>query len=403
MNMNLVKKKITYRMYPTKTQLAKLDFTLEHHRQLYNAALQERIEAYRVQRKSVSKREQEKELTQLRKEVPEYSEFNAQSQQKTLKRLDLAFQNFFRRVKNGETPGFPRFKTKDLFRSFGFKANGDGYKLLNGRVRISNIGEIKLRGKSKYQGIPKESQIFKKNDKWYISVTLETKLIKTNDEPEYSLVAADWGTKTLLILGKVKEDSSIEFEKIENPKILNSKIKELKELKSKCDKTRKGSFKRKQSAKKARTLHEKISNKRKDFQHKLSRKIADSCKVFITEKLNVKGMVSTDSKPLFSRQQQRNQSRSTLDTSPASLFSMIRYKVLETGSEYAEINTRDVKPTQRCSKCWSLIPKTLADRIHNCNFCGNVKDRDENSVEVMIKSYYGWEPTMKDFFFRNST
>ena len=125
-------RKITYRLYPSPTQQTKLADIRGLHQRLYNAALEERITAYQRGGVSVGYFQQAKELTQLRAEDETYRALNAQSSQVTLKRLDLAFQHFFRRVKAGQTPGFPRFKSYDRYPGWGYKTHGDGWRLLTG-------------------------------------------------------------------------------------------------------------------------------------------------------------------------------------------------------------------------------------------------------------------------------
>lgn len=126
-NMSLVKRKITYRLYPTKKQELAMGLVLRLHQQLYNAALEQRISAYKKQKKSLSYVEQARELTVLRAELEEYKLLNAQSCQVTLTRLDLAFKHFFRRVKAKEKQvGFPRFKSLERYAGWGYKAHGDG-------------------------------------------------------------------------------------------------------------------------------------------------------------------------------------------------------------------------------------------------------------------------------------
>ena len=150
--MKVPNRKITYRLYPTQRQKEKLVVVFRLHRHLYNAALQQRIEAYQRRKVTLSFSDQCRELTALRKEFSEFEELNAQSCQVTLKRVDLAYQHFFRRVKNGEKAGFPRFKSIHRFKGFGYKSHGDGFKILSngkhGAVRLSGIGKVKMRGKA---------------------------------------------------------------------------------------------------------------------------------------------------------------------------------------------------------------------------------------------------------------
>src|SRR3954464_11709991 len=118
--MELGHRRVTYKLYPSAAQAAALERLCDLHRGLYNAALQERRDAWRLARRSVGYAEQCRSLTRVRREDPEYLAVNAQSLQVTLRRLDLAFRAFFRRVKADGTPGFPRFKGRDRFPGFGF-------------------------------------------------------------------------------------------------------------------------------------------------------------------------------------------------------------------------------------------------------------------------------------------
>ena len=172
------RRKITYRLYPTEKETRKLEEVSELHRHLTNASLQQRIEAYQRRKIALTFADQCRDLTVLRKELPEYEKLNAQSCQVTLKRVDLAFKHFFRRLREGsKRAGFPRFKSKSRFKGFGYKSHGDGFKILSqgkhGAVRLSGIGQIRMRGKARTWGRPVTAEVFKKGDYWYLSVTVE--------------------------------------------------------------------------------------------------------------------------------------------------------------------------------------------------------------------------------------
>ena len=146
MTMAPVHRRVTYKLYPSPAQAAEMERLCDLHRGLYNAALQERADAWRLARNSVGFAAQCRSLTRVRRENPDYLGVNAQSLQVTLKRLDLAFQAFFRRVKAGGTPGFPRYKgprplpglrLQEPRRRLQF-APGAGWR--HGRLRLSGIG-----------------------------------------------------------------------------------------------------------------------------------------------------------------------------------------------------------------------------------------------------------------------
>ena len=167
-----VHRRVTHKLYPSPAQAAEMERVCGLHRVLYNAALQERIDAWRLARKSVGYAEQCRSLTTVRRENPEYLVVNAQSLQVTLKRLDLAFAAFFRRVKAGETAGFPRFKGKKRDRAR-FRIP-QRVKLVDGRVVIPKVGKVKVR-QTREVPEPTKSATFRRDPdgKWYVSLVVE--------------------------------------------------------------------------------------------------------------------------------------------------------------------------------------------------------------------------------------
>jgi putative transposase len=149
-------RKVTYKLYPSRNQLFALRETRRLHQQIYNACLEQRIDAYRKGGIAVSYADQCRELTDLRRECPEFATVNCSSQQVTLRRLDKAFKAFFDRAKKGTgSAGFPRFKSLRGYPGFGFKAHGDGWRFVpgadwkHGKLRLPGIGIIKARGQAR--------------------------------------------------------------------------------------------------------------------------------------------------------------------------------------------------------------------------------------------------------------
>jgi putative transposase len=121
------RRRVTYKIYPSKAQADRLEWLMGKHCDLYNAALQERIDAYQKNGLSIFFKDQAKSLTEIRADDPEYRSINAQSLQSTLRRLDDAFKHFFRRVKGGSgKAGFPRFKAKQRDGGWTYPTHGDG-------------------------------------------------------------------------------------------------------------------------------------------------------------------------------------------------------------------------------------------------------------------------------------
>ena len=229
--MENVKRKITYRLYLSKRQVHEMSNILSLHQKLYNAALEQRINVYKSKKISLSYFDQARELTELRKFDEDYKKLNAQSSQVTLKRLDLAFKNFFRRIKSKESKaGFPRFKAHDRFSGWGYATHGDGWRLLagekskHGYLRLSGVGHIKIRGQGKYIGIPKTCEIQHKQGKWYASVTLECSPTRKSGE---NAVGIDWGLESFVTVVNDKGTSSM----IANHRFLKKELKHLEAVK----------------------------------------------------------------------------------------------------------------------------------------------------------------------------
>jgi putative transposase len=313
---------------------------------------------------------------------------NAQSQQVTLKRLDLAFSHFFRRVKaGGEKAGFPRFKSFDRFKGWGYKSHGDGWKFLsrenfvNGTIRISGIGNMQIRGRSRYldearttrnPGQPKTMEIFRKNEKWYASVTFET--LRPFRKSGGNALGIDWGTAKFLT---IVSDTKIPLV-IENPRHLKSKEIKLKSAQRNLSRKKKGSKNRKKAKKTLANSHERVAWKREDFLHQTSVLLVKSARLIATESLNIKAMTAKGGS------YKTGLNRSILDTSPGKFFGLLAYKAADAGIPYIEVPTRKVKPSQTCSGCGYVEKKTLAERIHDCENCGLVLDRDMNAAFVIL-------------------
>jgi len=177
-------KAFKYRLYPTRKQADVLQFTLDRNRELYNAALEERCEAYRMSHISISCNDQSAQLTEIKEIRPEYKEIYSQILQDTLKRVDKAFKAFFKRCKEGKTPGFPRFQGYDRYDSFCYpqieKLKGNPtVRLENGRVILPKIGHIKVKQHRPLEGKAKTCTIKREGGYFYVDRGLGRSLRET--------------------------------------------------------------------------------------------------------------------------------------------------------------------------------------------------------------------------------
>ena len=333
----MVNRKITYRLYPSQQQEKCLLELLAFHQHIYNIALEERIRIYQKEKRSLTFTDQCKELTKWRKKYAELANINAQSLQVTLKRLDLAFQAFYRRLRNGEKPGFPRFKSLQRYSGWGYKSHGDGWRLFPGKkmqygnLRLSGPGKIPMRGKARTEGEPKTCEILHKSGKWYASVTIEC---QPNRVSGAKAVGFDWGIENFLVMHDSENNTDI----IENPRHLKSELPLLKTLqRSVSKKTNKLSNNRKKAIRRLAKVHAKIANCRKNFQHQQAAKIVSENGLIAAEILSVKSMTKNGGT------KKRGLNREILSTAPTQFYQLLKSKAEEAGTIWVDIPTREVK------------------------------------------------------------
>ena len=389
----MLNRKVTYRLYPNVAQEARLQEILGLHQRLYNTALEERIRVYTETGQGLSFAAQCRHLTQWRHSSAGLASLNAQSEQVTLKRLHLAFQAFFRRVKNGETPGFPRFKPLSRYPGWGYKTHGDGWKLhpgkegKHGQLYLQGLGLVPVRGRARAAGTPVTCEVMHKAGKWYVSVTLAIETLQRTCGTEMG--AFDWGLTEFLTLATLHS-----IETVANPRHLRDQLAEIKRLGQEVSRKirvaqetsgRKKGFPVSASLRRAIThlarLHAKVARQRHDFLHQTSAGLIARFGALATELLDVANMVHSGG----SRKKGLN--REIHAASPATFLNMVRTKAAEAGSWYEEAPTRRLKPTQRCHACGHLPDekKTLSDRQHQCPQCGVNCGRDENAALVLLR------------------
>ena len=391
------RRKVTYRLYPKPKQLEDLERHRALHQQLYNAMLQQRIEAYRRRHETVGFAAQCRDITVLRHEIVEYGVLNAQSMQVTAKRLDLAFKAFFRRVRDGAArAGFPRFKSLKRYSGWGYKNHGDGWRLVQGEggkhgaLRLSGIGLVQVRGKARDEGEPKTCEILHKNGRWYVSVTFacEPKRESTGTQA----VALDWGVETFATLATADGRTKA----IENPRNLERSRYDLELAQRELSRKKRGSNNRRKAARRVGRIHERIAKRRRDFLHKQSAMLVAFACAIVTEELAVKNMTGsakgTVEVPGKMVKQKAGLNRSILDTAPAAFLQMLRCKAGDAGIAYVEVSTKKHAPSQTCHACGRRAKKTLAERVHRCE-CGAACGRDENAARVLV-GLWGREPAL---------
>ncbi len=363
-----MRKSYKYRLYPNRSQAKALNATLETHRRLYNLALRERRDVYEAEERSVSYGEQSGRFKETREVLPSFAALNFSSAQATLRRLDRAFEAFFRRVKAEQRPGYPRFKSESRFRTVEFPSYGDGCRLKdNGegsaRLYVQRVGHVKVKLHRPVEGTIKTISVKKSScGKWYVifSCDLGDAPEATGDGPA---VGIDLGLKSFFV---TSDGASVE-----PPRYYRKAQKKLKRAQRALARKKKGCARRSKARHRVAKLHERVANQRRDFHHKQARKLVDAHGLIAHEALNVKGIART------------RLAKSTHDAGWAQFVSILAQKAEEAAVQIIAVDPRDT--TQACSACGAMpeVKKTLSDRRHSCS-CGYVADRDVNAARNIL-------------------
>lgn len=352
-----------YRLYPTKAQVSTLNRTFDLCRKVYNNTLALRRDSWDYDCKSVSLFETNKELTRWKQEYPELSTVYSQVLQNVQVRVDLAFKAFFQRVKKGgDKAGYPRFKGRGRYDSITYpQAYTTGHKidLQNQTVMLPKLGKIRVVFHRPVEGAIKTITIRKScAGKWYVSFAVE-------QEPEIRVHNGEEMTGIDLGLSSFATFSN--GEKIENQRFFRSEEKELARVQRRLSKEEKGTPERARRRLIVAKVHDRISNKRKNFIHQESRKLVDRFKLIAFEDLKIKNM-----------QQNSRLSKSIADVSWGMMVQATQNKAEEAGSKVVLVDPKNT--TQLCSRCNQIVRKELSDRVHCCPFCGLTMDRDQNAA-----------------------
>ncbi len=343
-----------FRMYPNKQQEASLDLTLDTCRHLYNRALADRKNAY--EQKGISRSyEDQAAMLVVEKKDGNFKAVFSQVLQDVLRRLDKSFKAFFRRVKAGEAPGYPRFKGNGWYKSFTYPQVG--FKLDGSTLNLSKIGSIRIFKHREVEGKIKTCTI--KKDllgNWYATLVSEIADVPTV-EPK-SAIGVDVGLNSLVALSS--------GETVEYPRYYVQAENKLAVAQRNLSRKMKGSANRLKAKAKAAKLHQKIQHHRDEFLHQVSRMIVDSADLIVFENLNISGMLKN-----------HHLAKHIQDHAWGKLIQFTQSKAAKAGKVVELVDARYT--SQKCSQCGIMVPKTLAERVHLCPNCGLEMDRDINA------------------------
>jgi putative transposase len=354
-------KTFKYRLQPSRSQRTKLVQTMEVCRWVYNETLGIRKSTWKQEHRSLSLYDTHKLLTLWKREHPELKEVHSQVLQNVQERVDLAFKAFFRRVKAGHKPGYPRFRGQGWYDSLTFPQSG--FELLDHGLYLSKIGAVKIVLHRPIEGRVKTLTLRRDAvGNWYacFACEVESKPLPYNDRA----VGIDVGLESFATLS-----SGV---KIDNPRFFRRDEHELARAQRRLSKVEKGTLERTRRLKVVQHIHQRIANRRRDFAHQVSRELVDHFGLLAFEKLNNQGML-------------RNHSlaKSIQDAAWNQLIRYTAYKAENAGRVIVLVDPRNT--SRMCSRCGTMVEKSLSVRVHQCPYCGLVIDRDENAANNILR------------------
>ncbi|MBU3912849.1 MAG: transposase [Nanoarchaeota archaeon] len=340
-----------YRIYPSQKQIIKLNKTLSDCCFVYNKLLETKINAYKTDKTNLSKFDLDKLTKQF--DVPVHS----QVKQNISKRINDAFNHFFRRVKlkKGKV-GFPRFKNLNRYKSITYPQSG--FKIVSERkLFVSQIGNIPIVLDRVPKGKLKTFCIKKTAIGWFAIFSCSDVPVEKIEVPD-NQIGIDVGIENFATLSN--------GEVIANPALLKKSEKKLAKLQRRFSRKKKGSANRRKARFRVARLHETIFNQRSDFLHKTSFSVIKRFKIISVEKLQINNMVKN-----------HHLAKSINDVSWGIFIQMLSYKVERTGGQLVKVNPRNTSKT--CSNCGTILDMPLSKRKFKCLNCGFVCHRDLNA------------------------
>jgi putative transposase len=347
-----------YRLTPTKGQVRLLEQTLELCRWVYNETLAYRKQIWEQQRLHIEPGKTNALLASWKTSHPELKRIHYHVLQDIQKRVHRACESFVRRINRGQKAGFPRFKGRGWYDSFTFRQVGYSLSINGQWINLFNIGRVRMIVHRRIEGTIKTLTIRRtRTGKWYASFVVETQSKPL--PPTNRAVGVDVGLHQFATLST--------GEVIANPRFFRKDEKALRKAQRRLAKTEQNTTERAKRQKVVAHIHERITNRRKDFAHKLSRRLVNEFDVIVFEQLRIAQMIKA-----------RRLAKSISDAAWRQLITYTHYKAASAGRMFVEVDPRGT--SQRCSQCRSIVKKDLSTRQHRCQTCGLEIDRDHNAA-----------------------
>ena len=377
-----------FRLRPTARQHVALAACVDAHRELYNAALQERRDAWSQRRTRIFYGDQSAQLTEIRQARSDQAVWSFSSQQATLRRLNKAFDGFFRRVKCGEKAGYPRFKGKARFDSVLWPKDGDGARWLpdQNRVYLQGIGKVKAEVHREALGRVKTIQVKRQGRRWML-------VLSCDDVPATPLPAS--GRHAGIDVGIASFATTSDGEHIENPRWARTAADRLTAAQQRLQRARRGGKNRQTKRETVAARHRKIANQRKDFHHKQARRLVGCYDVLVVEDLKIANMVRR-AKPVPDPEQpgqylangaraKSGLNRSISDAGWGGFLNVLRAKAEDAGRVVIEVDPRHT--SDGCENCGHAARENRVTQAEfACRCCGHRAQADEHAARNLLRA-----------------
>jgi putative transposase len=360
-----------YKLYPTKAQKQVMHETTFLCSLVYNQCLAQRKEAWEKEHRSISCYDQIKQLPDMREKDIRYQSVHSQVLQDTVSRVDKSFQNFFRRVKAGDTPGYPRFKSARRYDSFTYPQSG--FKLNGRKLFLSRIGNVKIKLHRPIEGEIRTLTIHRQADGWFACVSCEISPWRERCTTAFKEPLSSTGKDVGIDVGLENFATTSDGEFFPPIKDLRKAEKKIKRLQREVARRKKGSKRRKKSVWRLKRAHLRVANKRRDTHHKVARKLVDKYDTIAIEDLSTNNMMKN-----------HHLAKSISDAGWYSFSLILAAKAEEAGRKVVKVDPKFT--SQVCSGCGAIVQKELKERWHSCK-CGCELHRDVNAaINILTKA-----------------